>query len=125
LNLVDDIVSIGQDASRTAFEAMQMGKKRSHELKLQVGHLYKVMDGNYAGRKYLVEEVGSDQVRALEGWFRYTTTSDRASPEDIWTWSPEGSQWVSVDRLESVRDVGRIPEPGEPRFRFRWGMEER
>jgi len=91
-------------------------------VELQVDHLYKVTGNRCSGRTYRVHEIADDKVLASEGAFRQLRPK-RRSPDDPWTWVAVGERWIPRDRLSWVRDVGRIPEPGEPRFRFRWGME--
>lgn len=91
---------------------------------LSEGHLYKPMAGNYGGRKYLIHRIEGDTVIATEGWFEYTVNRDRGSPEDVWRWSPEGEAEYPPAHFESATDVGRIPDVDEPRFRFKWAMEE-
>jgi hypothetical protein len=90
---------------------------------LLAGHLFKVTADEFGGRKYLICEVREDRVLALEGWFEYKVQPNKASPEDTWAWSQEGWRWFPRSHFSWSRDVGRIPEVGEPRFRFRWGME--
>jgi hypothetical protein len=90
---------------------------------LQVDHLYKITADNYGGRKYLIHEIDGDRVFATEGWFSYMLDPKHPSPEDAWEWSSEGAKWYERSHFAWCRDVGRVPEVGEPRFRFRWGTD--
>jgi hypothetical protein len=92
-------------------------------VELAVDHLYKVTAGDFSGRKYLVQQIDAEHVLALEGWFQYTVNKDRGSPEDTWTWSAEPRSYPR-EHFAWVRDLGRTPEVGEPRFRFTWALEE-
>jgi hypothetical protein len=91
-------------------------------VELVIDRLYKVTGNRCSGRTYQVHAIAEDQVLATEGSFQGSNTKRRA-PDDLWTWSPAGERWIPRDRLSWIRDVGRIPDVGEPRFRFRWGME--
>jgi hypothetical protein len=89
---------------------------------LAIDHLYKVTGDRCSGRTYRVHAIADDRVLATEGVFQAVSAKERSS-DDPWQWASTGERWIPRDRLSWVRDVGRIPEVGEPRFRFRWGME--
>jgi hypothetical protein len=91
-------------------------------MELTVDHLYKVTGGTSSGRKFRIHDAADDLVLATEGWFE-PLIPKQTSPEDPWAWKSAGKRWIPRERLRWVRDVGRIPDVGEPRFRFRWGME--
>jgi hypothetical protein len=91
-------------------------------VELVIDHLYKVTGAPSSGRQYRIHAITADRVLATEGWFRQLIPKQNTS-EDPWMWSTRGERWVPRARLQWIRDVGRIPDVGEPRFRFRWGME--
>jgi hypothetical protein len=91
-------------------------------VELTVDHLYKITGSAGSGRKFRIHGVKDDLVLATEGWF-VPLTPRQTSSEDPWAWKSTGERWIPRERLRWVRDVGRIPDVGEPRFRFRWGME--
>ena len=90
---------------------------------LAVGKLYRVNEGGHAGRKYRIDRFSGEEVWATEGWWKYQTFPDRASPQDSWEWSPNGSRAYPRTHFESVQSLGDPPQDGDPRFRYRWGRD--
>ncbi len=91
-------------------------------VELVVDHLYKVTGSSRSGRAFRIHAMKAEKVLATEGWFERAIPR-QLSPEDTWRWSTTGERWIPREALSWSRDVGRIPDAGEPRFRFRWGME--
>jgi hypothetical protein len=102
--------------------AGMMDQRAGSGVELLVDHLYKMTGASRSGRQYRIHAITTERVLVTEGWFEQLTPR-QASSEDPWMWSTTGERWLPRPELAWSRDVGRIPDAGEPRFRFRWGME--
>jgi hypothetical protein len=91
-------------------------------VELIVDHLYKVTGASRSGRQFRIHAITAERILATEGRFEREIPK-QFSPGDPWVWSNTGERWIPREALSWSRDVGRIPDAGEPRFRFRWGME--
>jgi hypothetical protein len=87
---------------------------------LRVGHLVKVTEGGYGGRKYRIDEVNGTRVRAVHGWWRW---KDQPRPADPWHWSGK-TQDYDHEFFEPAADLGSPPEEGDLRSQFGWAMDE-
>ena len=70
-------------------------------------------------RQYSVVHVSGNQLVLRYGWFAFADGVS-ASPQDLWTWSPQGVFRLSQFEFNVTQRLGPTPSEGDSRADHPW-----